>query len=122
VAAFDEGANVTFLTNSQMGKKESIEDTAIVLGRFYDGIEFRGFKQETVNLLAQHSGVPVWSGLTDLYHPTQVLADLLTVQENFGELKGRKLVYVGDAVARWVCILWLWRLNPYSRKTSWLMK
>jgi ornithine carbamoyltransferase len=97
VAAFDEGANVTFLTNSQMGKKESIEDTAIVLGRFYDGIEFRGFKQETVNLLAQHSGVPVWSGLTDLYHPTQVLADLLTVQENFGELKGRKLVYVGDA-------------------------
>jgi ornithine carbamoyltransferase len=80
-----------------MGKKESIEDTAIVLGRFYDGIEFRGFKQETVNLLAQHSGVPVWSGLTDLYHPTQVLADLLTVQENFGALKGRKLVYVGDA-------------------------
>ncbi|WKY45328.1 ornithine carbamoyltransferase [Eubacteriaceae bacterium ES2] len=97
VAAFDEGANVTFLTNSQMGKKESIEDTAIVLGRFYDGIEFRGFKQETVDLLAKHSGVPVWSGLTDLYHPTQVLADLLTVQENFGELKGRKLVYVGDA-------------------------
>ncbi|WKY48359.1 ornithine carbamoyltransferase [Eubacteriaceae bacterium ES3] len=97
VAAFDEGANVTFLTNSQMGKKESVEDTAVVLGRFYDGIEFRGFEQETVNQLAEYSGVPVWSGLTDLYHPTQVLADLLTVQEKFGALKGRRLVYVGDA-------------------------
>lgn len=97
VAAFDEGANVTFLTNSQMGKKESIEDTANVLGRFYNGIEFRGFKQETVQLLAEHSGVPVWNGLTDQYHPTQVLADMLTIQENFGSLKGRRLAYVGDA-------------------------
>ena len=82
VAALDEGAHVTFLSNSQMGKKESLEDTAKVLGRFYDGIEFRGFKQETVELLAKYSGVPVWNGLTDLYHPTQVLADLLTIMEH----------------------------------------
>jgi len=75
VAGFDEGANVTFLSNSQMGKKETIEDTAKVLGRFYDGIEFRGFKQETVETLAKHAGVPVWNGLTDLYHPTQIMAD-----------------------------------------------
>ena len=80
-----------------MGKKESIEDTAKVLGRFYDGIEFRGFKQETVEALAEFSGVPVWNGLTDTYHPTQILADMLTIQENFGELAGRRLVYVGDA-------------------------
>lgn len=97
VAAFDEGANVTFLTNSQMGKKESIEDTAIVLGRFYDGIEFRGFEQKTVEILAERSGVPVWNGLTDQDHPTQVLADMLTIQENFGSVKGKRLVYVGDA-------------------------
>lgn len=97
VAAFDEGAQVTFLTNSQMGKKESIEDTAKVLGRFYDGIEFRGFKQETVEALAKHAGVPVWNGLTDRYHPTQVLADMLTIQEKLGALKGKKLVFVGDA-------------------------
>ena len=97
VAAYDEGARVTFLTNSQMGKKESIEDTARVLGRFYDGIEFRGFKQSTVEALAKYSGVPVWNGLTDTYHPTQILADMLTIKENFGELKGRKLVYAGDA-------------------------
>lgn len=97
VAAYDEGANVTFLTNSQMGKKESIEDTARVLGRFYDGIEFRGFKQKTVEDLAKYSGVPVWNGLTDFYHPTQILADMLTIRENFGNLAGRKLVFVGDA-------------------------
>lgn len=98
VAAYDEGANVTFLTNSQMGKKESIEDTAKVLGRFYDGMEFRGFEQKTVELLAQHSGVPVWNGLTDMYHPTQVLADLLTIQEHVHKpLSQVKLVYVGDA-------------------------
>ncbi|POZ89422.1 MULTISPECIES: ornithine carbamoyltransferase [Petrotoga] len=97
VAAFDEGANVTFLTNSQMGKKESIEDTARVLGRFYDGIEFRGFKQETVEILAKYSGVPVWNGLTDEDHPTQVLADFLTVMENFEKpLNKIKFVYVGD--------------------------
>lgn len=98
VAAFDEGANVTFLTNSQMGKKESVEDTAKVLGRLYDGIEFRGYQQETVEQLAKHSGVPVWNGLTDLYHPTQVLADLLTIQEHVPKpLHQVKLVYVGDA-------------------------
>lgn len=98
VAAFDEGAQVTFLSNSQMGKKESIEDTALVLGRFYDGIEFRGFKQETVELLARHAGVPVWNGLTDLYHPTQILADLMTIEEHVPKpLKEVKLVYVGDA-------------------------
>lgn len=97
VAAFDEGASVTFLTNSQMGKKESIEDTAVVLGRFYDGIEFRGFEQKTVQILADYSGVPVWNGLTDEDHPTQVLADFLTIQENLGALKGKRLVFVGDA-------------------------
>ncbi|MGV8145437.1 MAG: ornithine carbamoyltransferase [Alkaliphilus sp.] len=98
VAAYDEGANVTFLTNSQMGKKESIEDTAKVLGRYYDGIEFRGFKQETVESLAVHSGVPVWNGLTDLYHPTQILADFLTVMEHIDKpLSKVKFVYVGDA-------------------------
>ncbi|QTX33584.1 ornithine carbamoyltransferase [Aminithiophilus ramosus] len=98
VAAFDEGAQVTFLSNSQMGKKESIEDTARVLGRFYDGIEFRGFKQETVEELAAFSGVPVWNGLTDLYHPTQILADMLTLSEHVAKpLRQVKLVYVGDA-------------------------
>lgn len=98
VAAFDEGANVTFLSNSQMGKKESIEDTAKVLGRYYDGIEFRGFKQETVEMLDKHAGVPIWNGLTDLYHPTQILADFLTVKEHVNKpLKDVKFVYVGDA-------------------------
>ncbi len=98
VAAYDEGANVTFLSNSQMGKKESLEDTAKVLGRFYDGIEFRGFEQKTVDLLAKHSGVPVWNGLTDLYHPTQVLADLMTIEEHVDKpLNKVKFAYVGDA-------------------------
>ena len=98
VGAFDEGANVTFLTNSQMGKKESVEDTAKVLGRYYDGIEFRGFKQETVEILAENAGVPVWNGLTDLYHPTQILADFLTVSEHVNKpLNKVKFVYVGDA-------------------------
>ena len=97
-AAYDEGANVTFLSNSQMGKKESLEDTAKVLGRFYDGIEFRGFKQETVELLAKYSGVPVWNVLTDLYHPTQVLADWMTIEEHVKKpLHEVKFVYVGDA-------------------------
>lgn len=98
VAAYDEGANVTFLTNSQMGKKESFEDTARVLGRYYDGIEYRGFKQETVEVLAKYSGVPVWNGLTDMYHPTQILADLLTIQEHVDKpINKVKFVYVGDA-------------------------
>lgn len=100
VAALDEGGHVTFLGSgdSQMGKKESIEDTAKVLGRFYDGIEFRGFKQETVEILAQNAGVPVWNGLTDLYHPTQILADFLTVMEHISKpLNKVKFVYVGDA-------------------------
>jgi len=98
VAAFDEGANVTFLTNSQMGKKESIEDTARVLGRYYDGIEFRGFEQKTVEALAKFSGVPVWNGLTDMYHPTQILADFLTIMEHVNKpLNKVKFVYAGDA-------------------------
>ncbi|MEA3423571.1 MAG: ornithine carbamoyltransferase [Bacillota bacterium] len=98
VATFDEGGNVTFLTNSQMGKKETIEDTAKVLGRFYDGIEFRGFKQETVEGLAAHAGVPVWNGLTDLYHPTQILADFLTIEEHVAKpLNKVKFVFAGDA-------------------------
>lgn len=98
VAAFDEGASVTFLTNSQMGKKESIEDTAKVLGRFYDGIEFRGFEQKTVDTLAEHAGVPVWNGLTDMYHPTQILADFLTIKEHVAKpLNKVKFVYAGDA-------------------------
>lgn len=98
VAAFDEGACVTFLTNSQMGKKESIEDTAKVLGRFYDGIEFRGFEQKTVEELAKYAGVPIWNGLTDLYHPTQILADFLTVMEHVAKpLNKVKFVYAGDA-------------------------
>ena len=97
-AAFDEGGSITFLTGSQMGKKESIEDTAKVLGRFYDGIEFRGFKQKTVDDLAKYSGVPVWNGLTDLYHPTQILADFLTVMEHSDKpLNKIKFVYAGDA-------------------------
>ena len=98
VAAFDEGANVTFLSNSQMGKKESIADTAKVLGRYYDGIEFRGFKQETVDALAQNAGVPVWNGLTDLYHPTQILADFMTAMEHVDKPLGKmKFVFIGDA-------------------------
>ncbi len=97
-ACWDEGGNATFLSNSQMGKKESLEDTARVLGRFYDGIEFRGFEQKTAEDLARFSGVPVWNGLTDLYHPTQALADLMTLRENAGKpLKECKLAFVGDA-------------------------
>lgn len=98
VGAYDEGANVTYLTNSQMGKKETVEDTARVLGRYYDGIEFRGFKQSDVDALAKYSGVPVWNGLTDLYHPTQILADMLTIKENIDKpLNKSKFVFVGDA-------------------------
>ena len=99
VAARDLGMGVTFLDpgSSQMGKKESIADTAKVLGRMYDGIEYRGFKQSTVEDLAKYSGVPVWNGLTDDFHPTQMLADILTAREEFGDLKGRKLTFFGDA-------------------------
>lgn len=97
VGAMDEGAGVTFLSNSQMGKKESIEDTAKVLGRMYDGIEFRGYEQETVEALAKYSGVPVWNGLTDVDHPTQILADFMTLEEKLNKkLDKMKLVFVGD--------------------------
>lgn len=97
-AAFEEGANVTYLTNSQFQIKESLEDSAKVLGRLYDGIEYRGYKQETAEGLAKFSGVPVWNGLTDVDHPTQVLADLLTIQEHIPHknLKNIKLVFTGD--------------------------
>ena len=99
VAGSDLGMGVTYLgpTGSQMGKKESIADTARVLGRMYDGIEYRGFAQEIVEDLAKYAGVPVWNGLTNEFHPTQILADFLTIQEHFGSLKGKKLVYCGDA-------------------------
>lgn len=99
VAAMDLGMGVTFLDagSSQMGKKESLADTARVLGRMYDGIEYRGFKQKTVEDLAKYSKVPVFNGLTDQFHPTQILADLLTVEENFGHLKGINFTYMGDA-------------------------
>ncbi|MBE6928346.1 MAG: ornithine carbamoyltransferase [Ruminococcaceae bacterium] len=98
VAAHDLGMHVTYLdpTGSQIGKKESIADTARVLGRLYDGIEYRGFGQSIVEELAKHAGVPVWNGLTNEYHPTQILADMLTIREHFGDLKGRKLVFMGD--------------------------
>ena len=99
VAAYDMGMRVTYLdpSASQIGKKESTRDTARVLGRMYDGIEYRGYGQEIVEELAKYAGVPVWNGLTNEYHPTQMLADMLTVREHFGDLKGRKLTYMGDA-------------------------
>ena len=99
VAAYDLGMGVTYLdpTGSQIGKKESIADTARVLGRMYDGIEYRGYGQEIVEELAHHAGVPVWNGLTNEFHPTQILADFLTIREKFGKLKGIKFVYMGDA-------------------------
>ena len=99
VAGLDLGMGVTYLDpgSSQMGKKESIEDTAKVLGRMYDGIEYRGYDQKIVETLAENAGVPVWNGLTTDFHPTQMLADVMTVEENFGHLKGIKLVFFGDA-------------------------
>jgi ornithine carbamoyltransferase len=98
VGAYDEGANVTFLSNSHIGHKESIEDSAKVLGRMYDGIEFRGYAHSTVEMLAKHAGVPVWNGLTDKFHPTQILADFLTLKELVHKpLRDMKLVFVGDA-------------------------
>ena len=98
VGCVDEGGHPEYLGKNdiQLGHKESIEDTARVLGRLFDGIQFRGFKQEVVEKLAKYSGVPVWNGLTDDYHPTQILADLLTIKEQFGHLKGLNFVYVGD--------------------------
>ena len=99
VAAADLGMHSTYLdpSASQIGKKESIADTARVLGRMYDGIEYRGYGQEIVEVLAKYAGVPVWNGLTNEFHPTQILADFLTIREHFGTLKGKKLVYMGDA-------------------------
>ena len=99
VAAADLGMHPVYLgpSGSQMGKKESIEDTAKVLGRMFDGIEYRGYGQELVETLAENAGVPVWNGLTNEFHPTQILADFLTIREHCGTLKGKKLVYMGDA-------------------------
>ncbi len=99
VAAADLGMHSVYLDpqGSQIGKKESIADTARVLGRMFDGIEYRGFGQEIVEDLAKYAGVPVWNGLTNEFHPTQILADFLTIKEHFGSLKGKKLVYMGDA-------------------------
>jgi len=99
VAAYDLGMGVTYLdpTGSQIGKKESIADTARVLSSMYDGIEYRGYGQEIVEELAKYSSVPVWNGLTNEFHPTQILADMLTIRERFGALKGLKFVYMGDA-------------------------
>jgi ornithine carbamoyltransferase len=99
VAALEEGAHVTFLDSgsSQMGKKESLEDTARVLGRFYDGLEYRGYKQHVVEELAKYSGIPVWNGLTDIDHPTQILADMMTIEEHIAKpLNKIKLVFAGD--------------------------
>lgn len=99
VAGMDLGMGVTYLDpgSSQMGKKESIADTARVLGKMYDGIEYRGFSQQLVEELAKYAGVPVWNGLTDDFHPTQMIADLLTIEEHFGHLKGLNFVFMGDA-------------------------
>lgn len=98
VASIDLGAHPEYLGKDdiQLGKKESVEDTAIVLGSMFDGIEFRGFKQDTVDQLAKYSNVPVWNGLTDKWHPTQMIADFMTVKENYGKLEGLNLVYLGD--------------------------
>ncbi len=108
VAGYDLGMHVTYLDpkGSQMGKKESIADTARVLGRMFDGIEYRGYGQEIVEELSNKAGVPVWNGLTNEFHPTQILADFLTIKEHFGSLKGKKLVYMGDARYNMATRLW----------------
>ena len=99
VAAHDLGMHTTYLDpdSSQIGKKESMRDTARVLGRMFDGIEYRGFEQERVEALAKYSGVVVWNGLTNEFHPTQMIADMLTIKEKFGRIEGLKFVYMGDA-------------------------
>ena len=106
--AHDLGMGVTYLdaAGSQMGNKESIEDTARVLGRMFDGIEYRGYGQEIVDTLAEYAGVPVWNGLTNECHPTQTIADLLTIRENFGSFEGLKLVFMGDAKIMLLIRLW----------------
>ena len=132
VAAHDLGLGTTYLdpSGSQIGKKESIADTARVLGRMYEGIEYRGFGQNIVEELAQYAGVPVWNGLTNEFHPTQMLADLLTIREHLGRIQGVKLVYMGDArynmgnsymvaCARWVCISPPARLRNTSLTVNW---
>ncbi|MBR0104602.1 MAG: ornithine carbamoyltransferase [Firmicutes bacterium] len=98
IGCIDEGAHPEYLgiDDIQLGHKETVQDTARVLGRFFDGIEFRGFSQKTVEALAEYSGVPVWNGLTDEDHPTQILADFMTIKEHFGTLENKKLVYLGD--------------------------
>ena len=107
VAALDEGAHVTFLSNSQMGKKESLEDSAKVLGRFFDGIEYRGYDQKVVEDLAKYAGVPVWNGLTDADHPTQILADMMTIEEHCKKpLNKIKVVFPGD-VRNNMCYAWM---------------
>ncbi len=121
VAATQEGAHVTFLDSgsSQMGKKESLEDTAKVLGRFFDGIEYRGFDQKVVEDLAKYSGVPVWNGLTDADHPTQILADMMTIEEHCHKpLRDVKVVFPGD-VRNNMCYAWMYRLRPRWACTSW---
>ena len=132
VAAHDLGMGVTYLdpSGSQISKKESAADTARVLGRMFDGIEYRGFGQTIVEQLADYAGVPVWNGLTNEFHPTQILADFLTITEHFGSLKGVKLVYMGMpgtvwairlwwAAPGWACILWPVPLRSISRIPSW---
>ena len=108
VAAHDLGMGTTYLdpSGSQIGKKESIADTARVLGSMFDGIEYRGFGQEIVEELAKYAGVPVWNGLTDQFHPTQMLADLLTIREHFGRLKGIKLTTWGTRATTWAIPSW----------------
>ena len=99
VGAMDQGAHTVYLgpSGSQFGKKESVADTARVLGRMFDGIQFRGYKQSDVEKLAKYAGIPVWNGLTDIYHPTQILADFQTILEEKKRLKGIRLAYFGDA-------------------------
>ena len=108
VAAHDLGMGSTYLdpTGSQIGKKESIADTARVLGRMYDGIEYRGFGQDIVEELAKYAGVPVWNGLTDTWHPTQMIADFMTLKEHFGSLEDLTIAYIGDVVTILLILSW----------------